>query len=103
MTSAMRAPRSDLADCSPKTQLTASDTFDLPQPLGPTIEAMPDPGNCNCCFSQNDLKPKTSIFFSLSKAVPKPYLTCPADTGHSVHTTRVRKESKAIHAQYIVV
>ncbi len=35
MTSSMRSPRSVLADCSPRTQRTASTTFDLPQPLGP--------------------------------------------------------------------
>ena len=41
MTSAMPEPRSALADCSPKTQRNASDTFDLPQPFGPTIAVTP--------------------------------------------------------------
>ena len=57
ITSCMRAPRRLLADCSPNTQLMASLTFDLPQPFGPTIEAMPEPPNCSCSLSQNDLKP----------------------------------------------
>src|ERR1035438_1188874 len=43
ITSSMRAPRRLLADCSPSTQLMASLRFDLPQPLGPTIAAMPPP------------------------------------------------------------
>ena len=36
MTSTIDSPRRFLADSSPKTHLTASITFDLPQPLGPT-------------------------------------------------------------------
>ena len=31
------------ADCSPSTQEIASEMFDLPQPLGPTMAAMPSP------------------------------------------------------------
>ena len=36
MTSTIDSPRRFLAESSPKTHLTASITFDLPQPLGPT-------------------------------------------------------------------
>ena len=36
MTSAMESPRRCLAEVSPITQRTASMTFDLPQPFGPT-------------------------------------------------------------------
>src|SRR5512145_1925116 len=36
MTSAIESPRRCLAEISPITQRTASMTFDLPQPLGPT-------------------------------------------------------------------
>ena len=41
MTSAISPPRSALADCSPRTQRTASRTFDLPQPFGPTTAVTP--------------------------------------------------------------
>ena len=41
MTSAMFAPRSDFAPCSPITQARASTTLDLPEPFGPTTQVMP--------------------------------------------------------------
>ncbi len=40
--------------------------FDLPQPFGPTMAAMPSPGNLSSVRSQNDLKPRIWSFFSLS-------------------------------------
>ena len=57
MTSSIRAPRSVLADCSPSTQLMASLRLDFPQPLGPTMAAMPEPGNLISVRSKKDLKP----------------------------------------------
>ena len=66
MTSCMRPPRRDLADCSPSTQFTASQILDLPQPLGPTTAASPFPANFKCSRVQNDLKPTRSICLSLS-------------------------------------
>src|SRR5215469_8398134 len=68
MTSSMRAPRSDLADCSPSTHEIASEIFDLPQPLGPTMAAIPSPWNLSSVRSQKDLNPRICSFFSLSKA-----------------------------------
>src|SRR6266567_229090 len=65
--SAMRSARSDLWLCSPKTQEMASTTFDLPQPLGPTIHVVPEPLNVTTVRSQNDLKPTISTFRSFSK------------------------------------
>src|SRR5215217_6409080 len=41
MTSSIFPPRNDLAPCSPITQLSASTTLDLPEPLGPTTQVMP--------------------------------------------------------------
>src|SRR5687767_7959597 len=41
MTSSIFPPRKDLAPCSPITQLSASTTLDLPEPLGPTTQVMP--------------------------------------------------------------
>src|SRR6266478_5070603 len=65
--SAMRSARRDLWLCSPKTQEMASTTFDLPQPLGPTIHVVPEPLNVTTVRSQNDLKPTISTFRSFSK------------------------------------
>ena len=41
MTSSILPPRSVLAPCSPITQVSASTTLDLPDPLGPTTQVMP--------------------------------------------------------------
>src|ERR1700675_208548 len=67
ITSSMREPRNDLADCSPSTQEMASAMFDFPQPLGPMMAAMPSPWNFNSVRSQNDLNPRICSFLSLSK------------------------------------
>ena len=67
MTSSMRAPRNDFADCSPSTQAMASEMLDFPQPLGPTMAAMPSPWNFSSVRSQKDLKPRIWTFLSLSK------------------------------------
>src|SRR5439155_8368856 len=70
MQSAMRSARSDLWLCSPRTQEMASTTFDLPQPLGPTMQVVPEPLNVTTVRSQNDLKPTISTFRSFSKMSP---------------------------------
>ncbi len=62
MTSDILAPRNDFTDCSPSTHLTASEIFDLPQPLGPTIPVIPG-WNSTLTLSANDLKPCNSILF----------------------------------------
>ena len=41
MTSSILPPRRVLAPCSPITQVSASTTLDLPDPLGPTTQVMP--------------------------------------------------------------
>src|SRR2546422_6709908 len=41
ITSSILPPRSRRGDCSPSTQRTASEMFDLPHPLGPTIAVTP--------------------------------------------------------------
>src|SRR5580692_2990400 len=71
ITSSMRLPRRLLADCSPNTQLIASLIFDLPQPLGPTMAAIPCPLNRSSVRSQKDLNPCSSTRFSLSNASPR--------------------------------
>jgi len=37
MTSSIVVPRRARADCSPRTHMTASQMFDLPEPFGPTM------------------------------------------------------------------
>ena len=63
----------------------ASLMFDLPQPLGPTMAAMPSPLKRNSVRSQNDLNPCSSTRFSFSKA-----FTSPANRGSCNHTKRGR-------------
>ncbi len=70
ITSSMRAPRRVLADCSPSTQVMASEIFDLPQPFGPMMPATPSPWNFSSVRSQNDLKPRICSFFSFSNVTP---------------------------------
>src|SRR4029077_6975891 len=59
ITSAISPPRSDLADCSPKTHLIASSRLDLPQPFGPTIAVTPS-WKLKNVLSAKDLKPNNS-------------------------------------------
>src|SRR5262245_20057607 len=68
MTSAISPPRRLLADCSPSTQRTASTTFDLPLPLGPTTAVTPG-GNSKTVLSAKLLKPTNSR--RLSMTAPK--------------------------------
>ena len=65
MTSSMVAPRSDLALCSPSTQVMASEMLLLPQPLGPTMAVIP-PANSTRTGSTKDLKPEISRRWTLS-------------------------------------
>src|ERR1700733_3604468 len=67
MTSSILTPRRLFADCSPRTQVMASEMLDLPQPFGPTIAAMPSPESWTSVRSQKDLKPSIWTFLSLSK------------------------------------
>ena len=57
MTSSILPPRSDLAPCSPMTQVSASTTLDLPEPLGPTTQVMPG-SNRSVVAEANDLNPR---------------------------------------------
>src|SRR6202171_2520729 len=60
-TSCMCSPRNCFADDSPSTQRTASITFDLPQPLGPTTPTRL-PGVAIVVGSTNDLNPESLIW-----------------------------------------
>src|ERR1051325_11408243 len=61
ITSCIESPRSAAARLSPSTQRTASMTFDLPQPLGPTMPTSL-PGVAIVVGSTNDLKPASLIW-----------------------------------------
>ena len=70
MTSSMAWPRSCFALCSPKTQRMASEIFDLPDPLGPTMTVRPG-SKTMCARSANDLKPfKVSDFRYMALPYP---------------------------------
>ena len=66
ITSCIFTPRRERADCSPSTHEIASEILDLPQPLGPTMAAMPSPWNFSSVRSQKDLNPRICSFFNLS-------------------------------------
>src|ERR1044072_8126515 len=71
MTSAISPPRRALADGSPSTQRIASDTLDLPHPLGPTMAATPG-WKFSDILSANDLKPNIVRFLR--------YMTVPTNS-----------------------
>src|SRR3989344_2314875 len=56
-------PRIDFIDCSPKTYRMASATFDVPEPLGPTMQTI-GLSNCKVVFWAKDLKPFNSRVLS---------------------------------------
>ncbi len=56
MTSSILAERNERGPWAPRTQVTASTTFDLPLPLGPTTTVMPG-SNSSTVGSANDLNP----------------------------------------------
>ena len=62
ITSSMRWPRKWRALCSPMTHLRASTTFDLPQPLGPTMEVIPGVKSKSVLWAK-DLNPTSSRRF----------------------------------------
>src|SRR3989344_6176151 len=62
MRSSALFPRSDFIDCSPKTNLNASATLDLPEPFGPTIPEIGAEKSSDVFFA-NDLNPASSRVF----------------------------------------
>src|SRR4051794_25613982 len=65
MTSAISPPRRLLADCSPRTHLTASTTLLFPDPFGPTTAVTPG-GNSNAVLSAKLLNPTSSNRLSMT-------------------------------------
>src|SRR3954463_6548812 len=66
MTSSILPPRRVLAPCSPITQASASTTFDLPDPLGPTTQVTPG-SKANVVGCANDLKPLSVRLFKYTQ------------------------------------
>ena len=62
MTSCILPPRSVLELCSPMTQRMASEIFDFPEPLGPTMAVM-SRSKVRRVLSGKDLKPWISSAF----------------------------------------
>ena len=62
ITSSIFPPRSDLAPCSPITHESASTTFDLPEPFGPTTQVMPG-SKFRVVDEAKDLNPFRFILF----------------------------------------
>src|SRR5687768_7610362 len=79
MTSSIFSPRRLFALCSPSTQVMASATLLLPQPLGPTMAVTPS-SKASSDRSENDLKPEIS---RRSRPIPAP---CPyEEIDHDTH------------------
>src|SRR4051812_36157460 len=55
-------PRRLFMDCSPRTNLNASATLDLPDPFGPTTDVMGEL-NSRTLFFAKDLNPESSMDF----------------------------------------
>src|SRR5215469_2325310 len=99
-TSSILPPRSDLAPCWPITQVNASTTLDLPEPLGPTTHVIPG-SNLRVVVEANDLNPRnvrvfryTACFSSPQSRLAPPHLTLrgPADRVSS----RTRRRSSRL-------
>ena len=78
MISSIFDPRSDFADCSPKTQRIASVILLFPLPLGPTTAVTPGTKS-TAIRSANDLKPTISNRFK--NTLFPPYSGRVSDTG----------------------
>src|SRR5215210_6101685 len=72
MTSSILPPRSVLAPCSPITQLSASTTLDLPEPLGPTTQVTPG-SKLSVVAEAKDLNPRRVRLFRYTPASRTPY------------------------------
>ena len=68
ITSSIFPPRNDLAPCSPITQESASTTFDLPEPFGPTTQVIP----CSKLRVVEEAKDLNPFRFILFKYIASP-------------------------------
>src|SRR6187402_1964093 len=77
MTSSILPPRRVLAPCSPITQASASTTFDLPEPLGPTTAVTPG-SKANVVGVAKDLNPLRVRLFRYTRLLD---VRCPRVPG----------------------
>src|SRR2546425_12873291 len=75
ITSCIDCPRTARGDCSPMAHSTASVTFDLPEPFGPTTTLTPGPKSSRV-RSGKDLKPFSVSDFRSTSALPLQALDC---------------------------
>src|SRR6478752_5430120 len=71
MTSSILPPRRVFAPCSPMTHARASTTFDLPDPLGPTMHVTPV-SKAKVVGCANDLNPLSVTLFRCIDKPPRP-------------------------------
>src|SRR5688500_10384342 len=71
MTSSILPPRRLFAPCSPITQLSASTTLDLPEPLGPTTQVTPG-SKLSVVAEAKDLNPRRVRLFRYTPASRTP-------------------------------
>ena len=99
MTSSILPPRSALAPCSPRTQLIASTTLDLPEPLGPTTHVMPG-SKRSVVEDAKDLKPLSVRLFRCTRtSLPR---RCPGTlpAGPDRGTDRPKPERRCGHPPF---
>src|SRR5580658_5445157 len=99
-TSSILPPRRDLTPCSPMTQDKASTMLDLPEPLGPTTQVIPD-SRRSVVAEANDLKPRRVRLFRYTKPssplidrAPR-HLTFPGHATPGTRPQRVRERAAA--------
>src|SRR5271170_5014977 len=74
ITSSISLPRTEVGRVSPITQRSASNKFDLPQPLGPTTAVSPG-STKSSVGSTKDLKPESRSRVNFNECAP-PYARC---------------------------
>src|SRR5438045_2175468 len=98
MTSSILPPRSVLAPCSPITQASASTTFDLPEPFGPTMQVTPV-SKAKVVGCANDLNPLSVTLFRCIQTPSTPvdsptYATRGLGAGHAGEPRRVEANGR---------
>ena len=83
-TSSILPPRSDFTPCSPITQESASTTFDLPDPFGPTTQVIP--GSKRSVLEEaKDLNPRRVSVFRCTRGISS--LVAPVTSAAFSHPT----------------
>src|SRR5260370_30621858 len=91
--SSILPPRSCLTPCWPITQVNASTTLDLPDPLGPTTQVMPG-SNRSVVAEANDLNPRRVRVFRYTPASPHHFALVPPHLTVCAAAERVASRSR---------